>query len=143
MNSRERDDEIRSARFNLEEQALRFPEQAATLLLDRYLVDRDTASVRIFRVYCGTPPHYHLGCDEHLYVLYGKGTFWMEHPENGGEFMPGSFLFFRRGTVHALPKIVEEPVVFLSVDVPRRQPDDIIFVNPADGSPKGFIQEAR
>ena len=129
--------------FNLNEQALRFPEEADSLLLDLYLVDRETASVRIFRVYRGTPPHYHLRCDEHLYVLSGKGTFWMEDPENGAEFMPGSFLFFRRGTVHALPQIIEGPVLFLSIDVPRRHPDDIIFVNPADGSPGSFIQEAR
>jgi mannose-6-phosphate isomerase-like protein (cupin superfamily) len=143
VSSGESKDEIRFARFNLKEQALRFPEQADTLLLDRYLVDRETASVRIFRVYRGTPPHYHQRCDEHLYVLSGRGTFWMEDPENGGEFVPGGFLFFRRGIVHALPEIVEGPVVFLSIDVPRRHPDDIIFVNPAEWSPRSFIRETR
>lgn len=143
MTSREKKDGIRFARFNLNEEVLRFPEQANSLLLDRYLVDREIASVRIFRVYRGTPPHYHLRCDEHLYVLSGRGSFWMENPENSGEFVPGSFLFFRRGTVHSLPKIVEGPVVFLSIDVPRRDPDDIVFVNPADGSPRSFIQETR
>jgi mannose-6-phosphate isomerase-like protein (cupin superfamily) len=143
MSSEKSNGEIKSARFNLEELALRFPEQADTLLLDRYLVDRESASVRIFRVYRGTPPHYHVRCDEHLYVLSGKGTFWMEDPKNGGEFIPGCFLFFRRGTVHALPKIVDDPVVFLSIDVPRRDPDDIIFVDPVDGSPRSFVKEAR
>ena len=48
-------------------------------------------------------------------------------------------LFFERGTVHALPDVLEEPVVFLSVDTPRREPTDIIFVNPEDGTPATFM----
>jgi hypothetical protein len=28
--------------------------------------------------------------------------------------------------VHAQPKILEEPVVFLSIDTPRRDPKDIV-----------------
>jgi hypothetical protein len=28
----------------------------------------------------------------------------------------------------------EEPILFLSVDTPRRDPKDIIFVNPEDGT---------
>ena len=45
----------------------------------------------------------------------------------------------KRGTVHALPDIIEGPVVFLSVDTPRRDPKDIIFVNPEDGTPESFV----
>ncbi len=44
----------------------------------------------------------------------------------------GQLLFFRRGTVHSIPTIAEAPVVFLSVDTPRRDPRDIIFVNPEE-----------
>lgn len=131
-----------SARFDLNELARSFPDHASSLLLDRYLVDRETASARVFRVYRGTPPHYHAKCDEFLYVLSGKGTFWIEEPAKGGAFEPGHFLFFKRGTVHALPDIVEGPVVFLSIDTPRREPEDIIFVNPEDGTPASFIQGA-
>jgi mannose-6-phosphate isomerase-like protein (cupin superfamily) len=127
-------------RFDLNEIATSFPATAETLLLDRYLTNEDAASARVFRVYRGTPPHYHLGSDEHLYVLSGKGTFWMGSPANAGAFAPGHFLFFKRGTVHALPEISDDPVVFLSVDAPRRDPNDIIFVNPEDGSPESFIQ---
>jgi hypothetical protein len=50
-------------------------------------------------------------------------------------------LFFRRGVVHALPDIIGGPVVFPSVDTPRRDPRDIIFVNPADGTPESFIRD--
>ena len=46
------------------------------------------------------------------------------------ESSPGHLLFFKRGTVHALPEILEGPVVFLSVDTPSRDPKDIIFTNP-------------
>jgi len=129
-------------RFNLHEIAQSFPETAETLLLDTYLTNEESASARVFRVYRGTPPHYHAGSDEYLYVLSGRGTFWMESSTNGGEFAPGDFLFFKRGTVHALPDIYESPVVFLSVDAPRRDPKDIIFVNPEDGTPDSFIQKS-
>ena len=128
-------------RFNLHEIARSFPETADTLLLDTYLTNEESASARVFRVYRGTPPHYHAGSDEYLYVLSGRGTFWMESSTNGGEFSPGDFLFFKRGTVHALPDIFESPVVFLSVDAPRRDPKDIIFVDPEDGTPDSFIQK--
>jgi mannose-6-phosphate isomerase-like protein (cupin superfamily) len=129
------------ARFRVLELAQQFPDTANTLLLDTYLTNEEAASSRIFRVYRGTPPHYHERSDEYLYVLSGKGTFWMGDPSNMAEFAPGDFLFFKRRTVHAIPDIFEQPVVFLSVDAPRRLPDDIIFVNPADGTPETFIKE--
>ena len=53
-----------------------------------------------------------------------------------------SLLHFERGTVHALPDILEEPLVFLSIDTPRRDPKDVIFVDPADGTPESFIQQS-
>ncbi len=109
------------------------------MLLDTYLTDEPEASARVFRVYRETPPHYHLGSNEHLYVLSGRGTFWMEDPANEAEFAPGDLLFFMPGVVHAMPAILEGPVVFLAIDAPRRDPKDIIFVNPADGTPESFI----
>jgi quercetin dioxygenase-like cupin family protein len=127
-------------RLDLNEIAAALPGTAETLLLDTYLTNEDAASARVFRVYCGTPAHYHAGSDEYLYVLSGKGTFWMGSPATAGAFAPGHLLFFKRGTVHALPEISEDPVVFLSVDTPRRDPKDIIFVNPEDGSADSFIQ---
>ncbi len=129
----------RFARFDLTAIAASLPETADTLLVDTYLTDRDSASARVFRVYKGTPPHYHATSDEYLYVLSGRGTFWMEDPATVAEFGPGQLLFFARGTVHALPEILAEPVVFLSVDAPRRTPTDIVFVNPDDGSPESFM----
>jgi mannose-6-phosphate isomerase-like protein (cupin superfamily) len=126
--------------FKLHEIARAFPDTADTLLLDTYLTDEETASARVFRVYRETPPHYHMGSDEHLYVLSGRGTFWMEDASNQGEFAPGDLLVFKKRTVHALPEILEGPVVFLAIDTPRRDPKDIVFVNPADGTPESFIR---
>ena len=73
-------------------------------------------------------------------VLSGHGTFWLENESNCARFGPGELLFFKRGTVHALPTILEDPVVFLAIDTPRRNPADIIFVNPGDGTPETFIK---
>jgi quercetin dioxygenase-like cupin family protein len=128
-------------RFDLNEIARSFPATSRSLLLDTYLTDEQAASARVFRVYRPTPPHYHAGSDEFLYVLSGKGTFWLGDPENGGAFEPGHLLFFKRRTIHALLDIIEGPVVFLALDTPRRDPKDIIFVNPNDGNPESFIQD--
>jgi len=126
-------------RFKVHDIAHSFPDTADTLLLDRYLTNEEAASARVFRVYRSTPPHYHEKSDEYLLVLSGRGTFWMGDASNCGEFSPGDLLFFKRGTIHALPEIFETPVVFLSVDAPRRDPSDIVFVDPADGTAETFI----
>jgi len=127
-------------RFKLHEIAQSFPETAESLLLDVYLTDEAAASTRVFRVYRETPPHFHANSDEYLYVLSGTGTFWMESPANTAAFGPGDLLFFKRGTVHSIPEIHSEPVVFFSIDTPRRDPNDIIFVNSEDGTPESFIR---
>ena len=131
---------ITSGRFDIAQIAASLPASADTLLVDQYLTNRTEASARVFRVYRATPPHYHATCDEYLFVFSGRGTFWMGDPSTKAEFGPGQLLFFQKGTVHALPDILEEPLVFLSVDTPRRDPKDIIFVNPADGTPETFIR---
>jgi mannose-6-phosphate isomerase-like protein (cupin superfamily) len=130
-------------RFKPHEIAGNLPEQANTLLIDEYLTNEEAASARVFRIYAPTPPHFHAGCDEYLYVLSGRGTFWMGEASNLEEFGPGDLLFFKRGTVHALPTLLEEPVAFLSFDTPRRDPRDIIFVHPDDGSPETFIAKRQ
>ena len=129
----------RSGRFDIGAIAASLPATAKTMLVDHYMTDRPQASARVFRVYRGTPAHYHATCDEFLYVFSGRGTFWMEDPSTQAEFGPGQLLFFEKGVVHALPDLFEEPVVFLSIDTPRRDPKDIVFVDPGDGTPESFI----
>jgi mannose-6-phosphate isomerase-like protein (cupin superfamily) len=134
---------IDSGRFDIAKIAGALPETATTLLVDHYLTNRESASARVFRVYKPTPPHYHATCDEYLYVFSGRGTFWIEAESATAEFGPCELLFFKRGTVHAQPKILEEPVVFLAIDTPRRDPKDIVFVNPQDGTPESFIKAVQ
>lgn len=128
-----------TGRFDIQAIANELPETATTLLVDTYLTDGAEASSRVFRVYRPTPPHYHATCDEYLYVFSGRGTFWMENASTEAEFGPGQLLFFKKGTVHAMPELLEHPVVFLSIDTPRREPTDIIFVDPNDGTPSTFM----
>ena len=120
---------VATGRFDIGAIAGAFPQSAATLLVDEYLTNREQASSRVFRVYRPTPAHYHATCDEYLYVFSGRGTFWMKDPATEAEFKPGQLLFFERGTVHAMPKLFDHPVVFLSIDTLRRDPMDIIFVD--------------
>jgi hypothetical protein len=42
--------------------------------------------------------------------------------------------------VHAIPEIVEGPLVVFSVDTPRRDPSDVTFVDPSYGTAQDFIQ---
>ncbi|SDN05082.1 cupin domain-containing protein [Ensifer sp. YR511] len=127
------------AAFNLDEIAKSFPETAETLLLDTRLTDEDEASARVFRVYQTTPAHYHATCDEYLIILSGRGRFFMGDREPF-EVGPGEMLFFKKGTVHGMPEILEHPLFMVSIDTPRRDPADIIFVDPTQGTPTSFIK---
>jgi mannose-6-phosphate isomerase-like protein (cupin superfamily) len=129
-----------TGRFNIAKIAAMMPETATTVIVDHYMTNREAASARVFRVYKPGLPHYHVTCDEYLYVFSGRGTFWMEDESTVAEFGPGDLLVFKRGTVHALPKLLEEPVVFLAIDTPRRDPKDVIFVNAEDGTAESFVQ---
>ncbi len=129
------------AQFDLGEMAAGFPDTAESLLLDRYLVDHDTASARIFRVYRPTPAHFHRESDEHLYVLSGTGTVWLEDASRARVFGPGTFLFFPRETVHAMPDVGEGPAIFLAIDTPRRRPDDVVFVDAEAATAESFIRD--
>ena len=128
-----------SALFDIHAIARNFPDAAETMLIDTRLTDEPSASSRVFRVYTPVPPHYHATCDEYLFVVSGRAMFSIGGMEPA-EVRPGQMVFFRKGAVHAIVPIGEEPLVFFSVDTPRRDPRDITFVNPADGTPDTFIQ---
>lgn len=116
----------------------RFPASSDTMLVDTRLTDEPAASSRVFRVYRDVPAHYHSTCDEYLLAIAGRGTIVIGDSDPF-DVTPGRLIFFRKGTVHGLT-VIEDPFVFLSVDTPRRDPRDITFVNPADGTPDTFIQ---
>ena len=109
------------------------PPAAETMVVDIRLSDEAAASSRVFRVYRAVPPHYHHTCDEYLYVLSGRAMFTLAG-QPALELGAGQMVFFKRNVVHAIAP-VEEPLVFLTVDAPRRDPGDVVFVDPADGTP--------
>lgn len=125
--------------FDLEQLAASLPETSQTMLLDIRLTDEPAASSRIFRVYRPVPRHYHKGCDEYLLVVKGCARFVVgDEPEV--ELRPGQLQFFRRNVVHGFLEILEHPFVILSVDTPRREPDDVHFVDPTQGTVDSFIR---
>ena len=125
--------------FDIATLAATLPETAETMLTDLRLTDEQAASCRIFRVYRPVPAHFHTSCDEYLYVLTGRAEIAIAD-EPPREIGPGELVFFKKNTVHALPHILEHPFTVLAVDTPRRPPEDIHFVNPADGTPESFIK---
>lgn len=127
--------------FDTHALAASFPESADTMLVDHYLTDAAEASTRLFRVYRPTPPHFHVQCDERLFVLQGTGTFWAGSPSKEIAFGPGTLLVFHRGVVHAMPTMGNGPIVFLAIDTPRRDPADVHFVSVADGTATSFIRQ--
>jgi quercetin dioxygenase-like cupin family protein len=131
-----------SAYFDVKAIAATLPETADTLLIDTRLTDEVAASSRIFRVYHPVPRHYHATCDEYLYLLSGRAIFEVD----GGaprELRAGQMVFFKKGVVHAIPELLEYPVIFLTVDTPRRDPRDVIFVNPDAGTLDTFIKDHK
>lgn len=126
-------------RFDIRALAAELPEQVDTILADTYLTDRPSSSARIFRVYRPLPAHFHETCDEYLYVVSGRGSFWIGDEADRQDFAPGQLICFDRGTVHAIPELHEEPVIFMAIDAPRRDPTDITFIDPKDGSAATFM----
>src|SRR5271156_4758954 len=128
-----------SAVFDINAIAKAFPTTASTMLIDTRLTDEAEASARVFRVYTPVPAHYHATCDEYLLVISGRARFFFAD-DPPFELGPGQLVFFKKGTVHGTSELLEEPFLVFSGDTPRRDPKDVIFVNPKDGTPEEFIQ---
>lgn len=128
--------------FDINAIARKFPGSADTMLIDTRLTDEPEASCRVFRIYVDVPAHYHATCDEYLFIVSGRGMFKIGEMD-WFEAQAGQLIFFKKTTVHAITLLDEAPLVFLAVDTPRRDPKDIHFVNPADGTPETFIQTRK
>ena len=136
--------ESKTAVFNINAIASNFPATASTMLIDTRLTDETAASSRVFRVYTPAPAHYHATCDEYLLVVSGRARMFLGAADaEPFEVGPGQLIFFKKATIHGMPEILEHPFVVFAVDTPRRDPSDVIFVNPADGTPDSFIQSKQ
>jgi mannose-6-phosphate isomerase-like protein (cupin superfamily) len=130
---------VESRVFNIAELAATLPESAETMLTDIRLTDEQAASCRVFRVHRPVPAHFHTSCDEYLYVLSGLAEIVIaDDPPR--RIDPGELVFFRKNTIHALPKILQHPFMVLAIDTPRRPQEDVHFVNPEEGTPQSFIK---
>jgi len=127
--------------FDVFREIEKLPDTSESMLTDSYFSDYPEASSRIFRIYRTLPLHYHNECDEFLYVVSGEGVFHLSGEESAAR--PGMFLRFARREVHGFPEITKHPFVVLSVDIPRRRPDDIVFVDPDDGDAIEFMARNR
>jgi len=107
------------------------PKKSNKAIEDRTIVTMPRGGVRVFRLYKPSAPHYHAKSDAILYVLSGKGTY-----EVGDgkiiEAKPGTLMYWRAGTPHALIELQEGPQDILVFDVGVRNPSDIIFLDPKD-----------
>lgn len=128
--------------FNIAELAATLPDASETMLRDLRLVDREAASCRIFRTYRPVPLHFHMSCDEYLYVLQGRAMFQIGYAEPC-EVGPGTLIHFAKSTVHGMQTLIEEPFVVLAIDTPRRPPEDVTFVDRASGDARSFIASER
>ena len=131
-------DNARFAFHDIAEIAARFPPASDTILIDAYLSDSPEASARVFRIYHRLPAHYHEHCDEHLYLYAGAVRFQIED-EAPRLITPGQMVTFKRGVVHAITEIVVGPAVFLTLDTPRRAPDDVVFIDKAAAKGRAFV----
>ncbi|RJS94066.1 cupin domain-containing protein [Salinisphaera sp. Q1T1-3] len=131
-------DNDRFAFHDVADIATRFPDQSDTILVDTYLTDSPEASARVFRIYHPLPAHYHINCDEHLYLYSGEVVFRIGDAAPR-TITPGQMVTFKRETVHAIEQITAHPAVFVTLDTPRRAPDDVVFVNPADARQRAFV----
>jgi mannose-6-phosphate isomerase-like protein (cupin superfamily) len=123
--------------FDVFAEIQKLPADSESMLTDEYFSDFPSASSRIFRIYRNLPLHYHEHCSEHLYVVSGEGIFHLAGEESRAA--PGTFLRFAQRQVHGFPQIDVHPFVVLAIDVPRRRPDDIVFVDPEDGDASTFM----
>ena len=131
-----------TAIFDIHAIARNLPATASTMIVDTRLVDAVAASARVFRVYTPVPAHYHATCDEYLLVLSGRAQLVIGDAPPF-EACPGQLIFFEKATPHGVPVILEEPFTVFAIDTPRRDPSDVIFVNPQDGTASTFIQSTE
>jgi mannose-6-phosphate isomerase-like protein (cupin superfamily) len=93
----------------------------------------------VFRLYRPLPKHLHKTCDEHLVLLGGEVDFTIEN-EAPRRLRAGQMVTFLRNTVHSImPVEGAAPGVFFTVDTPRRDPDDVHFVSPAEAAGLPFV----
>ncbi|GJM14985.1 MAG: ABC transporter substrate-binding protein [Thermodesulfobacteriota bacterium] len=113
--------------INVKDVASNLPPGEDGLVTDNRIVERKDSGARVFRVNKEVPKHYHIKSDVYLYVISGEASFLLSDNEQK-IVKEGDFIFFKKGTVHGVDKIIKKPFSALAIDVPARDPSDVVFI---------------
>lgn len=113
--------------INVKDVASNLPSGEDGLVTDNRIVERNDSGARVFRVNKVVPKHYHTKSDVYLYVVSGEASFLLGDNEQK-VVKEGDFIFFKKGTVHGVDKIIKKPFSALAIDVPARDPSDVVFI---------------
>lgn len=114
------------------------PKESDKMIIDRRLIDRKDASIRIFQIYKPVPMHYHGQSDTYLYILSGRGKFQIGNEiSQAGK---GDLLYWKKGVYHGTPEIIEKPLVLMTFDSPSRNTSDTMWLNPEE-APDVFLEK--
>lgn len=100
------------------------PESSDKPFEDIRLLDNGEVGVRVFRVYNEVPRHNHAYSSTYLKIESGRALFSIEGVEPF-EAGTGDIVFWERGIDHEVTKILEHPLVFISIDAPTRREGDV------------------
>ena len=119
--------------FEIAALAESLPGDTATLIVDRRLVERPDAGLRMFRVNSPVPRQLHAKSDEYLYTVSGAAKIAIgDQPAK--LVTAGQLAFIERGTWHPVVEIVEAPFVVMAFEVPARDPNDVVFFDAVAGN---------
>ena len=118
--------------IDVREVAANLPPGEEGLVTDTRVVERSDAGVRVFRINKLVPMHYHTKSDTYLYVVSGEGTYVLGDGESK-KVKEGDFVYFKKGTPHGVVEISGRPFNVLAIDIPPRDPKDVVFIDEDGG----------
>jgi len=114
--------------INIDEVADNLPPGEEGLVSDNRILERKDAGVRVLRTNKLVPMHYHTKSDTYIYVISGEGRFVLGDGDSK-VVKEGDFIYFKKGTPHGVDEIIEKPFRSIAIDVPPRDPDDVVFLD--------------
>lgn len=90
------------------------------------LSSSDDASSFVIWVKKGVKPHKHNHHTEHVYIIDGEGTFYLDGKKT--HVKKGDWIFIPKGAVHAVKTTSDVPMKVISVQSPKFEGKDREFV---------------
>lgn len=114
--------------IDVKDVAANLPPGEEGLVSDNRVLERKDAGVRVLRTNKLVPMHYHTKSDTYIYVISGEGSFVLGDGDSK-VVKEGDFIFFKKGTPHGVGEIMKKPFNSIAIDVPARDPQDVIFLD--------------